>query len=53
MQVDDIDIKEMTLLKVHGYDKPVEFRVLTKFAYSMEGTLVKLLWHNSNRDHAW
>ncbi|KAI5400571.1 valine--tRNA ligase, mitochondrial 1 [Lathyrus oleraceus] len=39
IEVDYIDIKERTLLKVPGYDKPVEFGVLTKFAYTLEGNL--------------
>ncbi|CAL0305995.1 unnamed protein product [Lupinus luteus] len=36
IEVDYIDIKERTLVKVPGYDKPVEFGVLTKFAYPVE-----------------
>jgi hypothetical protein len=43
MQVDYIDIKERTLLKVPGYDKPVEFGVLTKFAYTLEGNLGEIV----------
>ena len=43
MQVDYIDIKERTLLKVPGYEKPVEFRVLTKFAYPLEGNLGEIV----------
>lgn len=39
IEVDYIDIKERTLLKVPGYDSPVEFGVLTKFAYPLEGNL--------------
>ncbi|XP_010554365.1 PREDICTED: valine--tRNA ligase, mitochondrial 1 [Tarenaya hassleriana] len=39
IEVDYIDIKERTLLKVPGYDKPVEFGVLTSFAYPLEGGL--------------
>ena len=31
------DIKVRTLLKVPGYEKPVEFGVLTSFAYPIEG----------------
>lgn len=31
-----IDIKERTLLKVPGYEKPVEFGLLTSFAYPLE-----------------
>lgn len=34
--MDYIDIKERTRLKVPGYDKPVEFGVLTSFAYPLE-----------------
>ncbi|GLT81109.1 hypothetical protein SLA2020_525130 [Shorea laevis] len=37
IEVDYIDIKEKTLLKVPGYKKPVEFGVLTSFAYPLEG----------------
>jgi valyl-tRNA synthetase len=43
MQVDYIDIKERTLLKVPGYDKPVEFGVLKKFAYTLEGNLGEIV----------
>lgn len=43
MQVDYVDIKERTLLKVPGYDKPVEFGVLTKFAYPLEGNLGEIV----------
>ena len=39
MQVEHIDIKEKTLLNVPGYDKPVEFGLLTSFAYPLEGGL--------------
>lgn len=42
-QVDYIDIKERTLLKVPGYDKPVEFGVLTEFAYPLEGNLGEIV----------
>lgn len=34
--MDYIDIKERTLRKVPGYDKLVEFGVLTSFAYPLE-----------------
>ncbi|KAK7256894.1 hypothetical protein RIF29_30453 [Crotalaria pallida] len=37
IEVDYIDIKERTLVKVSGYDKQVEFGVITKFAYPLEG----------------
>ncbi|KAL1291935.1 valine--tRNA ligase, mitochondrial 1 isoform X1 [Arachis ipaensis] len=43
IEVDYIDIKERTLLKVPGYDKPVEFGVLTKFAYPLEGNLGEII----------
>lgn len=39
MQVDYKDIKERTLLHLPGYDHPVEFGVLTSFAYPIEGDL--------------
>lgn len=38
-QVDHLEIKEETLLKVPGYDSPVQFGVLTSFAYPLEGGL--------------
>ncbi|CAF2108849.1 unnamed protein product, partial [Brassica napus] len=38
-EVEHIDIKEKTLLKVPGYDKPVEFGLITSFAYPLEGGL--------------
>ena len=37
--MDYIDVKERTPLKVPGYDKPVDFGVLTSFAYPLEGNL--------------
>ena len=37
MQVDYIDVPEFAQLKVPGYDAPVEFGVLTSFAYRIEG----------------
>ncbi|KAJ4964063.1 hypothetical protein NE237_024002 [Protea cynaroides] len=37
IEVDYKDIKERTLLKVPGYENPVEFGVLTSFAYPLEG----------------
>ncbi|KAL3526173.1 hypothetical protein ACH5RR_014545 [Cinchona calisaya] len=37
IEVDHIDIKERTLLKVPNYKDPVEFGVLTSFAYPLEG----------------
>ncbi|CAG9465555.1 unnamed protein product [Pedinophyceae sp. YPF-701] len=36
IEVDYIDVPKRTLLTVPGYDKPVEFGVLTKFAYKLE-----------------
>ncbi|RID48468.1 hypothetical protein BRARA_I04978 [Brassica rapa] len=39
VEVEHIDIKEKTLLNVPGYDKPVEFGLLTSFAYPLEGGL--------------
>ncbi|CAN8271382.1 unnamed protein product [Cochlearia groenlandica] len=35
-EVEHIDLKERTLIKVPGYDRPVEFGVLTSFAYPLE-----------------
>ncbi|KAI4347497.1 hypothetical protein L6164_008307 [Bauhinia variegata] len=43
IEVDYIDIKERTPLKVPGYDKPVEFGVLTSFAYPLEGDLGEIV----------
>lgn len=43
IEVDYIEIKERTLLKVPGYDKPVEFGVLKKFAYPLEGNLGEIV----------
>ena len=37
-EVDHEEIKGRTLKKVPGYDKPVEFGVLTSFAYEIEET---------------
>ena len=34
--MDYIDIRDMTLLRVPGYENPVEFGVLTSFAYTLE-----------------
>jgi valyl-tRNA synthetase len=36
-EVDHEEIKGRTLLKVPGYEQPVEFGVLTSFAYEIEG----------------
>ncbi|KAL7003273.1 Valine--tRNA ligase, mitochondrial 1 [Sarracenia purpurea var. burkii] len=36
IEVDYLDIKERTLLKIPGYKMPVEFGVLTSFAYPLE-----------------
>lgn len=41
--MDYIDIKEKTLLKVPGYENPVEFGVLTSFAYPLEGELGEIV----------
>lgn len=38
-----MDIKERTLLKVPGYDHPVEFGVLTSFSYPLEGGLGEII----------
>ncbi|KAL2602000.1 hypothetical protein AAZV13_10G201000 [Glycine max] len=43
IEVDYLEIKERSLLKVPGYDKPVEFGVLTKFAYPLEGNLGEIV----------
>ncbi|KAF6143392.1 hypothetical protein GIB67_001336 [Kingdonia uniflora] len=43
IEVDFKDIKEGTRLKVPGYENPVEFGVLTSFAYPLEGGLEKLV----------
>lgn len=36
IEVDYIDIPKRTMLPVPGYDEPVEFGVLTSFAYPLE-----------------
>lgn len=38
-----MDIKERTLLKVPGYENPVEFGVLTSFAYPLEEGLGEIV----------
>ncbi|GAB2242518.1 hypothetical protein Droror1_Dr00019293 [Drosera rotundifolia] len=43
IEVDYQDIKERTLLKVPGYEKEVEFGVLTSFAYPLEGNLGEIV----------
>ncbi|XVF34152.1 hypothetical protein REPUB_Repub18cG0033800 [Reevesia pubescens] len=43
IEVDYTDIKERTLLKVPGYEKPVEFGVLTSFAYPLEVELGEIV----------
>ncbi|XP_039003140.1 valine--tRNA ligase, mitochondrial 1-like [Hibiscus syriacus] len=43
IEVNYTDIKERTLLKVPNYEKPVEFGVLTSFAYSLEGDLGEIV----------
>lgn len=37
IEVDYIEIKERTPLRVPGYETPIEFGVLTSFAYPLEG----------------
>lgn len=43
IEVDYIDIKERTELKVPGYDKPVVFGLITSFAYPLEGELGEIV----------
>ncbi|TQD80580.1 hypothetical protein C1H46_033884 [Malus baccata] len=43
IEVDYIDVKERTLLKVPGYENPVEFGVLTSFAYPLEEGLGEIV----------
>ncbi|GMY07076.1 valine--tRNA ligase, mitochondrial 1 isoform X2 [Fagus crenata] len=43
IEVDHIEIKERSPLKVPGYEKPVEFGVLTSFAYPLEGELGEIV----------
>ncbi|XP_078446483.1 valyl-tRNA synthetase / valine-tRNA ligase (VALRS) [Wolffia australiana] len=43
IEVDHKEIKERTLLKVPGYDNPIEFGVLTSFAYPLEGDLGEIV----------
>ncbi|MBA0645042.1 hypothetical protein Goklo_013180, partial [Gossypium klotzschianum] len=43
IEVDYTDIKERTLLKVPSYEKPVEFGVLTSFAYPLEGEVGEIV----------
>lgn len=38
LQVDKIELNERTLLSVPGYEKKVEFGVLTSFAYPIENS---------------
>ncbi|KAL4616097.1 hypothetical protein ACB092_07G174200 [Castanea dentata] len=42
-EVEHIEIKERTLLNVPGYEQPVEFGVLTSFAYPLEGELGEIV----------
>ncbi|CAK7337835.1 unnamed protein product [Dovyalis caffra] len=42
-EVDKIDIKERKFLNIPGYNKQVEFGVLTSFAYPLEGGLGEIL----------
>ncbi|KAK9382468.1 tRNA synthetases class I-domain-containing protein [Kockiozyma suomiensis] len=43
LEVDNKEIKAKTLLPVPGYDQPVEFGVITSFAYRVEGSDEKLI----------
>nr|XP_016488558.1 PREDICTED: valine--tRNA ligase, mitochondrial 1-like isoform X2 [Nicotiana tabacum] len=43
IEVEYTDIKERTLLNVPGYEDPVEFGVLTSFAYPLEGGLGEIV----------
>ncbi|KAL0375098.1 UNVERIFIED_CONTAM: Valine--tRNA ligase, mitochondrial 1 [Sesamum radiatum] len=43
IEVEHIEIKERTPLRVPGYEKPVEFGVLTSFAYPLEGGLGEII----------
>ncbi|KAF3967901.1 hypothetical protein CMV_008152 [Castanea mollissima] len=43
LKVEHIEIKERTLLNVPVYEKPVEFGVLTSFAYPLEGELGEIV----------
>ncbi|KAG8374248.1 hypothetical protein BUALT_Bualt11G0111500 [Buddleja alternifolia] len=43
IEVDHIEIKERMPIRVPGYDKPVEFGVLTSFAYPLEEGLGEII----------
>ncbi|XP_009590918.1 valine--tRNA ligase, mitochondrial 1-like isoform X3 [Nicotiana tomentosiformis] len=43
IEVEYTDIKKKTHLKVPGYEEPVEFGVLTSFAYPLEGGLGEIV----------
>nr|XP_009777960.1 PREDICTED: valine--tRNA ligase-like [Nicotiana sylvestris] len=43
IEVEYADIKEKTFLNVPGYEEPVEFGVLTSFAYPLEGGLGEIV----------
>lgn len=43
LEVDQKELSGRTLLSVPGYDKPVEFGVITSFAYEIEGTEGKIM----------
>ncbi|BFG19901.1 hypothetical protein CerSpe_061760 [Prunus speciosa] len=43
IEVDYIDIEERTLLMVPGYEKPIEFGILTSFAYPLEEDLGEIV----------
>ncbi|CAN4117041.1 unnamed protein product [Withania somnifera] len=43
IEVEYTDIKERTILNVPGYEEPVEFGLLTSFAYPLEGGLGEII----------
>ncbi|KAK1591345.1 hypothetical protein Q3G72_006241 [Acer saccharum] len=43
MEIEEIEIDGKTLLEVPGYENPVEFGVLTLFAYPLEGGLGEIV----------
>uniref|UniRef100_A0A0D9VTQ7 Valine--tRNA ligase, mitochondrial n=1 Tax=Leersia perrieri TaxID=77586 RepID=A0A0D9VTQ7_9ORYZ len=43
IEVDHIDLKEETMLKIPGYDTPVQFGELISFAYPLEGGLGEIV----------
>ena len=42
-QVDHLELKEETMLKVPGYSSPVQFGVLISFAYPLEEGLGEII----------